>query len=161
MKRIFGVSMAMALSLILACGALAIGFYHLEVARAEEALATFDAARADGIYARLEKTLGIGRHIPWIFDGVREDLQVRRSRLSYWRQDYAAVLKETADRGKMRRRSAPLSASSGRTPATVPSPGSKVARRSSAISGRASAITQRRSKPIRRSPTPPSIMSSW
>ena len=96
MKRILGVSVAMALSLVLACGAMAIGFYHLEVARAEEALATFDAALADGIYARLEKTLGMGRHIPWILDGARADLQVRRSRLSYWRRDYAAVLEETA-----------------------------------------------------------------
>jgi hypothetical protein len=100
MKRIFGAVMAMALSVMLACGALAIGFYHLEVARAEEALATFDAARAEGIYAHLEKTLGIGRHIPWIFDAVREDLQVRRSRLSYWRQDYAAILEETAATGE-------------------------------------------------------------
>jgi hypothetical protein len=82
MKRIFSVAMAMALSVMLACGALGIGFYHLEVARAEEALATFDAALADRIYARLDKTLETGRRIPWIFEGVREDLQVRRSRLS-------------------------------------------------------------------------------
>jgi tetratricopeptide (TPR) repeat protein len=100
MKRIFGTAMAMTLSVMLACGALGIGFYHLEVARAEEALATFDAARADRIYARLEKTLETGRRIPWIFKTVREDLQVRRSRLSYWRQDYAAILKETAANGE-------------------------------------------------------------
>ena len=100
MKKIFGAAMAIALSLMLACGALAIGFYHLEVARAEEALATFDAARADRIYARLEKTLENARRIPWIFEKVREDLQVRRSRLSYWRQDYAAVLKETTATGE-------------------------------------------------------------
>ena len=42
MKRILGISAAMVLSLVLACGALAVGFYHLEIARAEEALATFD-----------------------------------------------------------------------------------------------------------------------
>jgi hypothetical protein len=56
MKIIFGTVMAMALSFMLACGALGIGFYHLEVARAEEALATFDLALADRIYARLAKT---------------------------------------------------------------------------------------------------------
>ena len=100
MKRIFGTAMAMALSFLLACGALGIGFYHLEVARAEEALATFDAARADRIYERLEKTLEMGRRIPWIFETVRADLQVRRSRLSYWRQDYAAILEETAATGE-------------------------------------------------------------
>jgi tetratricopeptide (TPR) repeat protein len=100
MKRIFSTAMAMALSVMLACGALGIGFYHLEVARAEEALATFDAALADRIYARLEKALETGRHIPWIFEAVREDLQVHRSRLSYWRQDYAAILKETAATGE-------------------------------------------------------------
>jgi hypothetical protein len=100
MKRIFGTAMAMALSFMLACGALGIGFYHLEVARAEEALATFDLALADRIYARLEKTLEIGRRIPWIFETVRADLQVRRSRLSYWRQDYAAILEETAATGE-------------------------------------------------------------
>lgn len=100
MKRIFGTAMAMALSFMLACGALGIGFYHLEVARAEEALATFDLALADRIYARLEKTLEIGRRIPWIFETERADLQVRRSRLSYWRQDYAAILEETAATGE-------------------------------------------------------------
>jgi hypothetical protein len=100
MKRIFGAAIAMALSLMLACGALAVGFYHLEVARAQEALAIFDTARADRIYTRLEKTLEIGRRIPWIFEGVRADLQVRRCRLSYWRQDYAAVLEETAANGE-------------------------------------------------------------
>jgi hypothetical protein len=100
MKRIFGAAMAMGLSVMLACGALGIGFYHLEVARAEEALATFDAARAERIYTHLEKKLEIGRHIPWIFDAVREDLQVRRGRLSYWRKDYAAILEETATTGE-------------------------------------------------------------
>lgn len=100
MKRIFGVSMAMVLSLLLACGALAVGFYHLEVARAEEALATFDAALADRICARLEKTLETGGRILWILEGVRADLHVRRSRLSYWRQDYAAILRETAATGE-------------------------------------------------------------
>jgi hypothetical protein len=94
MKRIFGTAIAMALSVMLACGALGFGFYHLEVARAEEALATFDAARVDLIYARLEKTLEIVRHIPWVFKGLQVDLQVRKSRLSYLRQDYAAILKE-------------------------------------------------------------------
>jgi hypothetical protein len=100
MRKIFGTALAIALSLILACGALAIGFYHLEIARAEEALATFDAGRVDRIYTRLEKTLETARHIPWIFEKVCEDLQVRRCRLSYWRQDYAAVLKETAATGE-------------------------------------------------------------
>jgi tetratricopeptide (TPR) repeat protein len=100
MKKIFGTAIAMALSVILACGALGIGFYHLEISKAQEALATFDAARADRIYARLEKTLETGRHLPWIFKTVHEDLQVRRSRLSYWRQDYAAILEETAATGE-------------------------------------------------------------
>ena len=100
MKRIFGTVMAMALSVILAFGTLGIGFYHLEVVRAEEALATFDAVRADSIYARLEKTMGIVRHVPWLFDDVREDLKLRKSRLSYLRQDYAAILKETAATGE-------------------------------------------------------------
>jgi hypothetical protein len=100
MKRIFGTAMAMALSLVMAFVALGIGFYHLEVARAEEALATFDADRADRIYASLENTLETGRHIPRIFKTVHEDLQVRRHRLSYWRQDYAAILKETAATGE-------------------------------------------------------------
>jgi hypothetical protein len=100
MKSIFGAAMAIVLSLMLACAALAIGFYHLEVARAEEALATFDAARTDRIYASLKKKLEIGRRIPWDFETVYEDLQVRRSRLSYWRRDYAAVLEETAANGE-------------------------------------------------------------
>lgn len=100
MKRILGTAMAMALSFMLACGALGIGLYHLEVARAEEALATFNTALVDRIYARLEKTLEIGRRIPWIFEGVHADLQVRRSRLSYWRQDYAAILKKTDATGE-------------------------------------------------------------
>jgi plasmid stabilization system protein ParE len=95
MKIIFGTVMAMALSFMLACGALGIGFYHLEVARAEEALATFDLALADRIYARLAKTLEIGRRIPWIFETVRADLQIRRSRISYVRKDYAAILEES------------------------------------------------------------------
>jgi hypothetical protein len=100
MKRIFGIAMAIALSFMLACGALAIGFYHLEVARAEEALATFDATWADRIYASLEKKLEIGGRILWIFEGIRADLQVRRSRLSYWQQGYTAILKETAATGE-------------------------------------------------------------
>jgi hypothetical protein len=100
MKKIFVTAMAVALSLTLACVALGIGFYHLDVARAQEALATFDAARADRIYARLEEKIEIGRHIPWIFERVHEDLQIRRSRLSYWRQDYAAILKETTTPGE-------------------------------------------------------------
>jgi hypothetical protein len=100
MKRIFGAAMAMALSFMLACGALSVGFYHLEVARAEEALATFDPALADRIYARLQKTLEIGRRIPGIFQTARVDLLVRRSRLSYWQQDYAAILEETAAIGE-------------------------------------------------------------
>ncbi len=100
MKRIFGAVMAMTLSVMLAGGAMVIGFYHLEVSRAEEALATFDAARADRIYGHLEETLEIGRHIPWILETVREELQVRRSRLSYLRQDYAAILKKTAGTGE-------------------------------------------------------------
>jgi len=108
MKKIFGVVAAMALSIMLACGALAIGFYHLEIARAQEALATFDAARTDRIYARLEQKLEIGRRIPWIFDGIRADLQVRKSRLSYWRQDYAAILKETAAHGEEEKTLSPL-----------------------------------------------------
>jgi hypothetical protein len=96
MKRILGTAIAMALSFMLAFVSLGIGLYHLEVARAEEALAAFDAARAEGIHARLVKKLETARRIPWIFDKVRADLQVRRSRLAYWRQDYAAILKETA-----------------------------------------------------------------
>lgn len=100
MKRIFGTAMAMALSFMLACGALGIGFYHLEVARAEEAFATFNLPLADRTYARLEKTLEMGRRIPWLFEGMREDLQVRRSRVSYLRQDYAAILEETAATGE-------------------------------------------------------------
>jgi hypothetical protein len=95
MKRIFSITMSMALSFLLACGALGIGFYHLEIARAEEAIATFNAAQADRIYARLEKTLEIGRRIPWMFEGMHEDLQVRRRRVSYLRQDYAAILEDT------------------------------------------------------------------
>lgn len=95
MKRIFGTAMAMALSFMLTCGALGIGYYHLEIARAEEALATFDLALADRIYERLEKTLEIGRSIRWIFAGMGRDLQVRRSRLSYLRRDYGAILKDT------------------------------------------------------------------
>jgi hypothetical protein len=94
MKKIFGAAVAMALSLLLACGALALGFYHLEIARAEEALVTFDASRAEGIYARLEKTMGIVRHVPWLFDTMRAGLKLRKSRLTYLRQDYAAILKE-------------------------------------------------------------------
>jgi len=100
MKKIFGTALAIALSLILACVALAIGFYHLEVARAQEALATFDAARADRIYVSLEETLEIVRRIPWVFETVREDLQVRKSRLCYWRRDYAAILEKTATTGE-------------------------------------------------------------
>lgn len=96
MKKILGAAMAMALSFTLACGAFGIGFYYHEVARAEEAFATFDAALADTVYARLERILEPGRYIPWIFAGVRSDVQVRRSRLSYWRQDYTAILRETA-----------------------------------------------------------------
>jgi hypothetical protein len=96
MKKIFGATMATALSFMLACGALGIGFYYREVARAEEAFAAFDAGLADTVYTRLEKMLEAGRYIPWIFDRVRADVQVRRSRLSYWRRDYAAILKETA-----------------------------------------------------------------
>ncbi|MBN2438548.1 MAG: hypothetical protein JXL20_08100 [Deltaproteobacteria bacterium] len=100
MNKILGTAVAMALSVILACGALAVGFYHLDVGRAQEALATFDAARADRIYMRLETMLEIGRHIPWIFEKVREDLQVRRIRLAYWRRDYAAILEKTAASGE-------------------------------------------------------------
>jgi hypothetical protein len=100
MKRIFGVSIAMALSFVLACGALTVGFYHLEVARAEEALATFDLALADRIYECLEKTLETGRPIPWIFEAIRADLRVRRSRLSYLRQDYATILGDTDATGE-------------------------------------------------------------
>jgi tetratricopeptide (TPR) repeat protein len=100
MRRVLGITMAMALLFMAAFVALGIGFYHLEVGRAEEALATFDAAQADRIYAHLEKTLAMGMRIPWPLEGVRSDLQVRRSRLSYWRQDYAAILKETAATGE-------------------------------------------------------------
>jgi len=100
MKKIFGTTIAMALSFILAYGAQCIGFYHLEVARAEEALATFDLALADSIYARLEKTQEMGRRIPRIFEAVRSDLQVRRSRVSYMRQDYAVIIEETAATGE-------------------------------------------------------------
>lgn len=96
MKRIFGAAMAIVLSFLLGCGALAIGFYHLDAARAGEAIATFDAPLAEGLRARLEKTKVMGSRIPWIFEAVREELQVRRSRLSYWQQDYAAILEETA-----------------------------------------------------------------
>jgi hypothetical protein len=97
MQRILGIVVAMALSVVLAIGSLGIGFYHLEVARAQEALATFDANRADGIYARLGKTLDIGKRIPWVFETVREDLKLRRILVSYLWQDYAAILKETAE----------------------------------------------------------------
>ncbi|MBE0556404.1 MAG: hypothetical protein IH628_04145 [Proteobacteria bacterium] len=100
MKRVFGTALAMALACMLALGALGVGFYHLEVARAEEALAAFDAARTDGIYVRLEKALEIGSRIPWVFDAVRADLRVRRMRLSYWRRDYAAILRERAAQGE-------------------------------------------------------------
>ncbi len=100
MKRIFGTTIAMVLSFILACGALGMGLYHLEIAQAEEALATFDLTLANRIYARLEKTLEMGRRIPWIFDSVREDLQVRRSRVSYLRKDYAVIIKETSTTGE-------------------------------------------------------------
>jgi hypothetical protein len=100
MKNIVGVTIAMVLSLVLAFAALGIGFYHREIARAEEALATFDADQADLIYERLEKTLETGRGIPWIFEAVHADVQVRRRRLSYWRRDYAAILEETAATGE-------------------------------------------------------------
>jgi len=96
MTRVFGTSIAIAFSLILACCALAVGFYQLEIARAEEALAAFDAGRAEGIYARLEKTVGIVRHVPWLFDSVHEDLNLRRSLVSYLRRDYATILKDMA-----------------------------------------------------------------
>jgi hypothetical protein len=96
MKRIVGTTMAMALSFMLAFAALGIGLYQLEVARAEEALATFDLALAGNIYARLEKMAETGSRIPWIFDAARADLRVRRSRVSYWRKDYPAILEETA-----------------------------------------------------------------
>ncbi len=100
MKSILGTAIGIALSFIISCGALAIGFYHLEIARAQEALATFDLSRADRIYARLEKTLEIGKSIPWIFTSASEDLRVRRVRLAYWRQDYAAVLDATSTTGE-------------------------------------------------------------
>lgn len=100
MKRIFGTALTTALLLLLTGVALGLGLYHLEIARADEALATFDIARVEGIYARLDRTLESGRRIPWIFDGVRSDLQVRRSRLLYWRQDYAAILSKTAATGE-------------------------------------------------------------
>ncbi|HOO89742.1 MAG TPA: hypothetical protein PLA74_02860 [Syntrophales bacterium] len=96
MKGILGTVMAIALSFMLACGALGIGFYHLEIARAEEALMTFDTALADRIYARLEKMVDMGKNIPWIFERVRSDLQVCRNRVSYWRRDYTAILEKTA-----------------------------------------------------------------
>jgi hypothetical protein len=100
MKNIVGAAIAMVLSFVLALAALGIGLYHREIARAEEALATFEAAQADRIYERLEKTLETGRPIPWIFETARADLQVRRSRLSYWRRDYAAILGEKAATGE-------------------------------------------------------------
>jgi hypothetical protein len=96
MKRIFGTTMAMALSFMLAFGALGTGLYHLEVARVEEALVAFDLASANSIYARLEKMQEMGRRIPWISGAVRADVLARRNQVSYWRQDYAAILEETA-----------------------------------------------------------------
>jgi hypothetical protein len=96
MKRIVGTTMAIALSFMLAFVSFAVGFYQLEVARAEEALGIFDLTRAAGIYARLEKIVETGSRVPWLFDSARADLQVRRSGVSYWRQDYPAIMKETA-----------------------------------------------------------------
>jgi hypothetical protein len=96
MKSIAGAVIAILLSSLLAVGSLGIGHYQREVARAEEALALSDPAAAAAIYARLEKTVAAVEKIPWVFDAVRADLQVRRSRVAYWQGNYAAILKEAA-----------------------------------------------------------------
>lgn len=96
MKNIIGIAAAMALASALALGFVGIGLYHLDLARAEEALATDDFALARTIYARLEKRIERGSGIPWIIGKARADLQVRRSLVSYWQKDYAVILKETA-----------------------------------------------------------------
>jgi hypothetical protein len=95
MRRIFGIAAAMVLSVAIGFAALGVGFYCLNLARAEEAVAASDFTLADGIYARLERSLEKGKYIPGIPDKARTDLTVRRSLMAYRLRDYAAVLDAT------------------------------------------------------------------
>jgi hypothetical protein len=100
MKRIIGSVTATILLCVLAFGALGIGFYHLQVARAEEAIAAFELAVADNVYARLERKLRIAKLIPWVFEKGYRDVRIRRSRIAYLQQNDAAILGET-DEGEV------------------------------------------------------------
>lgn len=92
-----GTSLVAAIVLaLLASACLAAGLIDRRVVRAQQEFAAQRYARADESLDSVERYLEYGRWIPWIRNGLLNDVRIQRAAMRYWSGQYQTGLSQVA-----------------------------------------------------------------